>query len=729
PMEELKRMAVRHFSAIPNHNHAANLPQEKLFSDKQEGHIIAIKPIKDLRSLSIYWELPKAFIHNFDDRSADLLGYVIGGRYEKSLRSVLKKEELINNIGSSMFRLSKDSGMFYISMDLTPIGAEQFEVVIERCFQTLNALKRTGIPSYIFHELKTMARIDYEYTSRIPPFHFVSTHAHQMIDEPLGTYPLKTVMPTTYNPEETQRFLELLTPESATYVLLAPPELSGAIPERKEKWSNVEYVVRKIPESTLTAWSELPAHPQIALPEQNTFIPNDLKLVNHVKEEEDVVIPHPKKLISNDQGELFVWEDTQYLVPEVSWVFNISSPYIDGSPRQAVMLDLFRYALDEKMASTLSYAEAASLGFDTTIQDLKLVVTVGGYSEKAPLLLKEGLQQAKKCHMTKEEFDLYTTDLKSLYANQGKAMPIQQAHEIMQNLLFSNAPKHSEKLIALETIRYEDYLSFANHLFQEAYIEALMIGNLTEKDALSTWEMILETLAYAPYPRKNHERKQMLTLSSFQGPYKIPMQTDSLGNAAILMIQEGGVTFPKKASHVVLGTGLQEDFFDTLRTKQQTGYVAKVATQEEEQQLYNLFMVQSSTHQPDELISRFELFLETYIKDFETAIPEGRFEVLRSNVITLLETPPTNLGQMASQLNYLAFTHKGDFDRREKLATALRNLTYEDFKADTLSFLSRKNPRRIAIMLEGKQPDGKNFRYEGITAETLKTEGTYISLP
>ena len=308
-------------------------------------------------------------------------------------------------------------------------------------------------------------------------------------------------------------------------------------------------------------------------------------------------------------------------------------------------------------------------------------------------------------------------------------MPVFQAYEISMNLLFNNAPRHTEKLSALENLSYEDYLFFADKLFQEAYIEAVLIGNMTEKQASNAWNLALEKLSFAPYPKKNHERKQMLTLSSFQGPYKVPAQTESLGNAAILVIQEGAMTFPKKASHLVLGTGLQEDFFDTLRTKQQTAYFAKAGSQEEEEQLFNMFMVQSSTHQPDELIARFELFLETYIKDFEVALPEGRFEVLRSNVITTLETPPTNLGQMSFYLNSLAFTHKGDFARRDKMITALKNLTYEGFKADTISFLSRRNSRRIAIMLEGKQPEGKAFRYEGVTAETLKTEGTYISLP
>ena len=402
---------------------------------------------------------------------------------------------------------------------------------------------------------------------------------------------------------------------------------------------------------------------------------------------------------------------------------------IDGTARQIVLFDLFSYTLDEKLAPTLSFAQSASLGMGCYPHDMKLFLQIGGYSEKAPLLLSEVLKELKNCKMAKEEFDLYSAALKSNYANVGKAMPMMQAIEIYQNLLFNNAPKHTEKLAALQSLTYEDYLSFADHLLDDCYVEALFAGNITEKVAHQIWTTIHEKLGANPYPKKNHEKKQMLTLSSFQGPFKIPAQTESLGNAAILMIQEGAMTFPKKASQSILGTALQEDFFDTLRTKQQTAYIAQAISAEEEEQLYNLFLVQSTTHQPDELIARFELFLETYIKDFETMLSEGRFELIKSNVITILETPPTDLRQMASQLHTLAFTRKGDFERREKLIEALKELTYEDFKKDTTIFLSRKNPKRIAIMLEGKQPKGKVFRYEGITAETLKTEGTYISLP
>ncbi|MDN3509226.1 MAG: insulinase family protein [Candidatus Neptunochlamydia sp.] len=729
PIEELKTQTARLFSSVPQSSNSITSSKEKLFSERQEGNIIAVKPFKDLRSLSIEWELSHEYLQNLDNKAHNLLGYIFGGRHASSLYTQLKNEGLIEDISSGMMRAGKETALFSISFDLTLQGAKQFEVVIERCFQTLNSLKASSIPFYIFNEMKTMAKIDYEFQSRMTPYTFVQNHAHNLIDEPLETYPLKTTLHTTYDGEETQKFLTNLTPESAAYFLIAPPDLTGIHPDKEETWTGAEYAIRKISTETLTAWNTLPPHPNITLPEQNHFIPGNLKLVKNQGDGTIHVTPRPEKLVENDRGTLYFWEDTQYQVPEISWIFNVYTPLIDGTARQIVLFDLFSYTLDEKLAPILSYAEPASLGMSCHASDMKFSLQINGYSEKAPLLLNEILNKLKDCKMTKEEFKLYCAALKSNYANVGKAMPVLQGIEIYQNLLFNNAPKHLEKIATLQNLTYEDYLSFADNFLDDCYLEALFAGNMTEKEAHQTWTIIHEKLGANPYPKKNHEKKQMLTLSASQGPYKIPAQTESLGNAAILIIQQGAMTVAKKASHSILGTALQEDFFDTLRTKQQTAYIAKAMSAEEEEQLYNLFLVQSTSHQPDELIARFELFLETYIKDFETVLSEGRFELIKSNVITLLETPPTNLRQMASQLHTLAFTYKGDFERREKLIAALKELSYEDFKKDTNTFLSRKNPKRIAIMLEGKQSDRKAFRYEGITAENLKMESTYISLP
>src|SRR5206468_2506663 len=105
-----------------------------------------------------------------------------------------------------------------------------------------------------------------------------------------------------------------------------------------------------------------------------------------------------------------------------------------------------------------------------------------------------------------------------------------------------------------------------------------------------------------------------LLLSEGQGPYMITQTIPMQGNAAVLVIEQGPYSFEKRASQQVLGRVLKEAFFDTLRTKQQTAYIAKAWEKEEEKQLLQFFAVQSSTHKPHELIARFELFLENFLK-------------------------------------------------------------------------------------------------------------------
>ena len=735
PIEELKAMVVRYFSKIPTKKNSLHPSKETLFSPKQEGHVIVVKPVKDLSNLGIYWELPPQFVHNFADRSDELLSYILGGRHEHSLYCQLKKEGLIEHIDSGTTRLSKDSAIYSIDFKLTHLGVKQFDTIIKRCFQTLNSLKSTGIPPYIFEEMKKMAQVDYEYQSRTSPFHFVAYHAHKLVDEPLKTYPLKTLIPTDYDAKQTRAFLDLFAAQKAVYVLMTPEQICDSASQKKEKWSGAEYRVQKIPAKTLSDWNNIAPYPASVLPKQNPFIPTDLKLINPAKSDPSsdlsdqrvMIASKPKQLYKKEDGALYFWQDCQYHVPEVSYIFNISSPYIDETTRNIVLLDLFRYALDKNLAAIQTYAEAASLIFNLKAINNKLSLTLSGYSEKAPLLLKEILDKVKNFSLTKEQFELYKASLTRLYSNQAKAMPLSQAIALYQNILYNNAPTYREKLSALEKIGYEELIDYGDILFQEGYVEGMLAGNMTETTALDTWEMVLDELSSRPYPKKDHKRKQLLTLSPLQGPYKISAQTQSLGNAAILILQEGAMTFPKKAVQLILGKGLEEDFFDTLRTKQQTAYIAQAKSLEDEGQLLTLFFAQSSTHQGDELIARFELFIEQYVKDFEASISQERFETLRTNLITLFETPPPNLATMAGVLNDLAFNDVADFNKKEKIRAALKTLTFEEFKKDALSFLARKNSRRIAIILTGKQMEEKAFCYEEITPNRLKNIGRYTS--
>jgi insulysin len=725
PLEELKNLATTHFSAIPVRDSRDSSTRVTLMHPSQKGSLAYIKPVKEIRELSLIWELPESFFTDLEDNSHLVFSSALTSRHAGSLSKRLKEQGLIDDLSASPVALSRESGFFCVNFSLTPEGVSQTEEILSSFFQTLNTLKTEEIPPYLFQEIQNMAKIDYQYQGRIEPFTFASI-AYQMAgQEPLTTFPQKTRVPSSYSREKYGDFLALLRPQEAQYTLKAPQEEVKFSPTETEKWTGAQYGVVKIDRTLLQSWSETPPLEVAVYPEQNPFIPSNLELTTTKREEETP--PVPTLLLDNPYGKIYYWEDGQYLIPEVSWVFGFKSPLLDQSPKHIALLSLFRKCFDDHMSSTNDYADAANLNSSLGSSHYQMVVSINGLSEKAPVLLDEVLTGLKNCHWTQEEFDLQRSLMVASYENFYKSSPLNQATDTLQNVLFDSSPKVEEQLAALRQLSYEEFIFFKTHLLRQAYAELTLAGNLTKEEAYYVWHNLQSKLHYTPFPKEQHRQRNLLALSSDQGPYKLYEKIESLGNGAVLVLQEGAFSFDKYATAAILSRHLATNFFNTLRTKQQTAYIARSQNMEEEGQLLQLFYVQSTTHQPDDLISRFELFLEGYIKDFEDTISEGEFENIRANIIIAAKQAPNNLQDMSAHLHRLGFKYHGDFHHVQKKIASLASLSYETFKKESLSFLSRENSRRIAIMVEGKPPEGKKFRYQDITTDELKTRGAYVT--
>ncbi len=129
--------------------------------------------------------------------------------------------------------------------------------------------------------------------------------------------------------------------------------------------------------------------------------------------------------------------------------------------------------------------------------------------------------------------------------------------------------------------------------------------------------------------------------------------------------------------------------------------------------------MQSGSHLPDDLLLRFELFLEDFTKRIFDILPKERFEHLKTVQITNLQMPPDSLHDMASLLRFLAFTQEGDFTRKEKQIKAIQSLTYEELIEDAQRFFTKKNLRRLAVLLQGQQLESKPFLYEHTNKEEV----------
>lgn len=713
PLDALKEQATSSFFSVPK---AAPLPSSAfmpLLSSRQQGHITYIQPVQNKRSLLLLWELPPTIAAD-PTKSAELLAYTLKRGQKNSLYEKLRQEQLIETLHVGIEEIGGEEHRFFeVDLELTEKGLQSPQTAVLRVFQALAQIQAAGIPHYLFQEKNKMAQIKYQYQSRQDPFSYVMKVGRTLPNEPLESYPRNQVLASEYSPEKIGQAARALNPNKCTVLLIAPPNQPL---DSREKWMGAEYAIRPIPSDWMKEWTNATPHPQIRLPEPSPFVPSQLALVPASDKEE-----LPLLIAKNDFGAAYYARSPEFQNPETSIRLHLLSPELNSSTRSQVLATLYCNHMMDVLQPTLAAASQASLNAYMEASRSRIHIKIDGLSEKAPMLLQTILPQLSMPTLTIEQFADLRASLDKEYSNAQKELAFRQAKDLAESLLIQNKALAAEQLQTLRTLSYEDFLSFQKNLFEKTYIEAFFAGNLTMKQAESIWLDTLHTLGHAPFLKANHPQIKVAQLPS--QPYIISQTTPVRGNAAILLIDQGNFTFSKRAAQELLSIALKEAFFNELRSKQKTGYIAVSDSQEIEERLFQYFMVQSNSHQPTELLHRFELFLEEFLETLPEKISQERFATLQEGAIAAIQGRLCNLKEKTALWDLLAFSYHGDFQFLNKRIAAIRALSYEELTQTAQEFLSRKNKKRVAILFEGKLDEP--FSYEPTTRLHLQEIAEY----
>ena len=114
------------------------------------------------------------------------------------------------------------------------------------------------------------------------------------------------------------------------------------------------------------------------LPEPNQFIAEDLSLKMPPKDPNFARAEptYPKKLLSEEQGELFYKMDDVFLQPWAYFNFHLCSPVVLDSLHTAVALDLLVGCIHQLMVEDTYPADLAQLSFYLYTTDRGIVLKV-----------------------------------------------------------------------------------------------------------------------------------------------------------------------------------------------------------------------------------------------------------------------------------------------------------------------------------------------------------------
>ena len=714
PIETLLELTVDNFAEIPKRPTSQSEHPKQFLQKELSGQFIYSAPIKELRTISLYWELPKQFANMPRTRPGSVISHLLGNEDPNSLLSELQREGLATSLTAGGRGMNKKHYLLELQVSLTQKGWTKRNTVIERCFQAIKEFSFNPVPRYVFDEINKMDRIHYQYQSRQNPFHWVSSLAAALQEESIETFPEYTQILQAFNPDTIQDALEYMTPENTFFLLTAPKNDLPVNLDRQDPWLHVPYTIRNMEASLLAHLQNCDPHPSIKLPDDNPFIPDNLTLLTQSDEKSTQEIPVPDCVVDNDFGQLYHSRENPFQVPEGFVKFRILSPLFESRiPESSVMLDLLTECLEESLKPQAYPALLAGLASSISTYKEGLSIEVNGYSDKLCDYFQKIAIALTTSRPTEEQFDTYKETLSRYYQNFEKEAPLQQSVEHLKEVLYKNYQTRPQKLAIIENITHSEFLSFLDLVWKNTYVEGLVYGNLTQKEAKKLWETLSAQLNSDPYPKADHHKREVVILPQHHGPYFVASTTERQGNAVLLTIQNGTSTLKARGALDILTQALQQPLFSELRTKQQTAYEVWNLSQEIEKQLYSFLGIQSASHDVRDLLARFELFLETFLQTMpEESLPLERFQTIKQSIISELSQAPNTLSSMGALLYELAYNFDGEFDRITNRIQALNELDYKQFIETAQNMLGRSNRQRLAILMKGRIAEPDSFIYQ-----------------
>lgn len=711
PLEELQALVIDDFSSIEERSLELASFEMPILGEQLKGNLVRMASQNNAYTLTLYWELPKDFSQMLDSKPDDLLCYIIGHEGKESLLAQLKREDLAEELGCGSLELSSSTALFEIKIELTLKGFEKFPLVIERVFQALARLKQTPFPTSLFEEYSALLKQRYQFQQREKPYEWALKQSTWLAKEDLSTYPELSSTIRRFDPGAIQDLANSLTPERAAYFLSAPLASHQEPLSSKEPWMQIAYSRNPLPKDLLKMWSRLEPHPAIQMLTPNPFIASDLlqtKASQHLSDYP--YISSPEMLLDRAGIRFYYAQDPFYQVPRTFIRFLLQSPAIqDGRPQSIVLTDLLIKALEDHLREMIYHAKMADLNVSLERIQGGIQVTLEGFSVSLEKFFSPFLKELTQYTPHENKFLLLQETQKREYENVAKEMPVKQAFDYFKAAIFQDYVINSQKRTAIGKLTYETYLKFCKNIFKETFFKGLITGSLSQQKALFLAQELDQIFHPVSSSRGLPSTPQAKSLP--EQPYLVTYPTKAQGNATLLFLQVDGFSPSFRNMQQILSAALSEAFFNELRTRQQTGYIVSSDGMDFQRFLFNYFAVQSTNHTPEDLLWRFEQFLETYLRNMESAeIGEERFFDLKRSIEVGLKEPPPTLSLYGEQQFKFAFEIE-DFDWMKKRLDALKSLNYEEWVSFAKKFLSRQNKRRLAILLEGQNGKDQTLFY------------------
>lgn len=674
-IDELQAMVEEQFSPISNKNTVIEPYKVPLVETNRLPLKASLKPLKEIRELSLLFELPQQDKH-WRVKPAMYIGEMIGYEGQGSLLQALKEKGWAESLSAGPALSDRGATLFSIDIGLTPEGYEHHEQILVELFAWLKLIQQQGIEPWRQTELAVMSDIAFRFVEKIDPADYVvklASNMHHYSDENLLRGPYQRGQ---FNKPLIFNLMGQLSIENMLLMVIAPEVDTAGL----SAFYQAPFSVETMDKTAIEALKNTDPLLTLSLVGKNPYIPTSLDLIAETKDE------NPLLLVDSAGLRLWHQKSTEFGAPKGKIIISLQSEAVNGLAGYS-FAELYAAYVQDQLRQSLYPAYMAGLAFSITPTREGLSLVIEGYSDKQLELLKTLLSAITAASIDSNQLILVKQQLIRDKQNAKREYPFRQ---IITHLYADIAGRYvpEQQIAILKPVTVAGVESFVKLLLAEVKVEVLVAGNHTEESAMQI--------------AKQLEGFNLRALASLRPVVKLPeggrvREVFVEHNDAVMLryIQGDSDSLKERALMSLLANIVSSAFYNELRTEKQLGYVVAAFPMHINRVPGISFIVQSPVASVDELQSEFERFSQHFNESIR-GLTEDALLVHKRALLVNLEDEAENLNKLTARSIKAISLGYNDFGFRKGLAQSIKALNVADIRS-AYSRLIIDSPRQLWV--------------------------------
>ena len=242
----------------------------------------------------------------------------------------------------------------------------------------------------------------------------------------------------------------------------------------------------------------------------------------------------------------------------------------------AVMSRLYVDLVEDSLNEYAYDADIAGLSHSLSDNAQGLMIELNGFNDKMSVLLEKVLLGLRDLEIKQERFDVAKEKVRKAFKNFDYMDPFRQINAFSRMLISERSWAPFQMLEELPSVTAEDIRSYFPELLRQMHIEILVHGNLYKEEALNIAKLAESTLRPRRLPESQWPPRRAIALPNganylYERVLKNP---DNVNHCLEYIVSVGSNSDrSQRAKLLLFGQIAEEPCFNTLRTKEQLGYI------------------------------------------------------------------------------------------------------------------------------------------------------------